>query len=248
MIGAELTVIVSILSQPLKLVKVTTAVPAEIPVTMPVDVTVATATFEDIHGFKAAGAILLDNVVVNPSQTFKLPEIIASASTVMIWVFVQPLDDVKVIVVVPEVIPVISPVKFTVATEVSDEIHGLTAAGAAVLDSVVVRPSQTLNIPLIIGEAFTVTFAVVVQPVAAVKVIVALPKPTPVTVPVELTVATATFEEIHGLTTAGVSVLDKIVVCPAQTESVPEITGVGFTIICPVKTVLFPQNPTACTE
>lgn len=149
---------------------------------------------------------------------------------------------------VPGDIPVTRPIVLTVATELSEETHGFAAAGAAALPSVVVRPSQTLNTPVILGEAFTVTVAVVVQPVVAVNVIVLVPEPTPVTVPVAFTVATARFEETHGFNTAGISVLDKIVVCPAQTDNVPAIVGVGFTIICPVKIALLPHNPTACTE
>jgi hypothetical protein len=65
---------------------------------------------------------------------------------------------------VPPDTPVTTPVLFTVATPVFDDIHGVTAA--AVPDPVndVVKPTQTFNVPPIVGNAFTVTVAVCWQP------------------------------------------------------------------------------------
>jgi hypothetical protein len=53
---------------------------------------------------------------------------------------------------------------FTVATPVLDEVHGLAAAGVPEPVNVVVDPSHTVNVPVIVGNAFTVTVAVLVHP------------------------------------------------------------------------------------
>jgi hypothetical protein len=65
---------------------------------------------------------------------------------------------------VPADKPVTTPVLFMVATVVFDDVHGLVAA--AVPDPVndVVEPTQTFNVPPIVGNAFTVTVAVCWQP------------------------------------------------------------------------------------
>ena len=44
------------------------------------------------------------------------------------------------------------------------EDHGVVACAVAEPDNVVVEPTQTLNVPLIVGVGFTVTVAVFVQP------------------------------------------------------------------------------------
>ncbi len=58
-----------------------------------------------------------------------------------------------------------------------------------------------------------------------VKVIVEVPATTPVTTPDELIVATAVFEEIHGLAVAEAVLAVKAVVCPVQADNIPEIDG-----------------------
>ena len=129
---------VSVSLQPLDPKKVITAVPEEIAVTTPVDVTVATETSEEVHGFKTAGAILLDSVVVSPWQTLNVPVIAASSLTVTVFVSVQTFNAVNVIVVVPDAIPVTTPLALMVATVKSEETHGLSAAGIDTQDNVVV--------------------------------------------------------------------------------------------------------------
>ena len=118
----------------------------------------------------------------------------------------------------------------TVATAVFDETHAFVAAGAAVLANCVVCATHTLNVPVITGNGFTVTVAVTIQPFAFVKVMIVVPPETPVTTPILLTEATAVFEEVHGVTVAGVAVLAKAVVEPAQTVSVPVIVGSAVTV------------------
>jgi hypothetical protein len=59
--------------------------------------------------------------------------------------------------VVPEVTPVTTPALVTVATPVLEEVHGLTAAGVPDPVNAVVAPTQTLNVPVIVGKGFTLT-------------------------------------------------------------------------------------------
>jgi hypothetical protein len=67
-------------------------------------------------------------------------------------------------VVVPAATPVTTPALVTVATPVFDDVHGLAAAGVPDPFSVVVAPTQTFNVPVIAGCAFTVTVAVLLHP------------------------------------------------------------------------------------
>jgi hypothetical protein len=69
-----------------------------------------------------------------------------------------------VIVVVPAATPVTTPALVTVATPVFDEVHGLAAAGVPDPFNVAVDPTQTVNVPVIVGCALTVTVAVLEQP------------------------------------------------------------------------------------
>ena len=67
---------------------------------------------------------------------------------------------VYVIVEVPAATPVSNPVVDTVATPVFEDTHGLFVAAVPEPESCVVDPAQTLNVPVIVGKAFTVTVAV----------------------------------------------------------------------------------------
>jgi hypothetical protein len=61
-----------------------------------------------------------------------------------------------------------------------------------------------VRVPVIVGNALTVTVAVVLHPVLLVYVITLVPVETGVTRPVLLTVATPVEADIHGLEAAGV--------------------------------------------
>jgi hypothetical protein len=65
---------------------------------------------------------------------------------------------------VPGFTPVTTPVLLTVATVVVADTHGVEAAGVPEPVNVVVDPSQTVNVPVIVGCAFTVTVAVILHP------------------------------------------------------------------------------------
>ena len=59
-------------------------------VTRPVLLTVAIAVFDEIHGCKVAAVPDPVNWVVNPTQTVKVPVIVALALTVTVKVVVHP--------------------------------------------------------------------------------------------------------------------------------------------------------------
>jgi hypothetical protein len=65
---------------------------------------------------------------------------------------------------VPGFTPVTTPALFTVATPVLEDVHGLTAAGVPEPFNVVVEFLQTVNVPLMVGCAFTVTVTVLLHP------------------------------------------------------------------------------------
>ncbi|MNU93584.1 hypothetical protein D3C71_835270 [compost metagenome] len=88
-----------------------------------------------------------------------------------------------------------------------------------------------LKVPVIVAPDVIVTACVAEQPSELVYVIVLVPGFTPVTSPVFETVATAVFEDVHGLDAAAVPLPVNCVVDPAHTVNTPPIVGVGFTII-----------------
>jgi hypothetical protein len=85
-------------------------------------------------------------------------------------------------------------------------------------------------VPVIVGNAFTVTVAVILHPLLLLYVITLVPAETAVTSPVLLTVATPVEADTHGLEVAGVPEPDNCVVDPGQTLSEPEIVGNALTV------------------
>ena len=134
----------------------------------------------------------------------------------------------------PGFTPVTTPALFTVATPVLDDVHGLTAAGVPDPVKVMVALSQTVVGPVIVGCALTVTVTVLEHPLLFVYVIVVVPAPCPVTTPALFTVATPVFDDVHGLTAAGVPDPVNVVVDPSQTVNVPVIVGWALTVIVTV--------------
>lgn len=65
---------------------------------------------------------------------------------------------------VPAETPVTTPVLLTVATPVLDDVHGLVAEGVPDPLSVVTDPAHTVNVPVMVGNAFTVTVAIFWHP------------------------------------------------------------------------------------
>ena len=68
------------------------------------------------------------------------------------------------IVAVPAATPVTIPVALTVATAVFEDVQGFVVAGVPLPVNWVVNPTLTTSVPEIVGKAFTVTTAVVLQP------------------------------------------------------------------------------------
>jgi hypothetical protein len=81
------------------------------------------------------------------------------------------------------------------------------------------------------GCAFTVTVAVCEHPLLFVYVITLVPADTPVTRPVELTVATLVVADSHGDDGSGVPEPVNCVVAAMQVVNVPVIDGSGFIVI-----------------
>ena len=90
-----------------------------------------------------------------------------SGFTVTGVVIIQPVDNAYVIVVVPANTPLTTPVPPpTVATKVLLLVH---APNPVASDKEVVKPAQTFVVPVIAaGNGFTVTNAVMTQPVGRV--------------------------------------------------------------------------------
>ncbi len=80
------------------------------------------------------------------------------------------------------------------------------------------------------GLGFTVKTTVLIHPLELVYVIVVVPGPTPVTSPVELTVATAELEEVHGLVVDGVPLPVNCELFVPHILSVPLIVGRARTL------------------
>src|SRR5882724_9842857 len=123
---------------------------------------VATPMLEELHGV-AVGVPVPVSVVVDPSQTVKLPLIVGCASTVTVAVLLHPVVVVYVMTVAPGFIPVTMPALFMVATPVLEELHGV-AVGVPVPVKVVDEFLQIAKLPLIVGWASTVTVTVLLQP------------------------------------------------------------------------------------
>ncbi len=142
-----------------------TLVPAAIPVTTPVLLTVATDGVADDQGVVPSAVPDPTKVVVDPAQTIAVPVIVGVPLTVTIWVVVQPPVFIYVITLVPAEIPDTTPVLLTVATDGVADAHGVVPSAVAEPLNVVVEPTQTLAVPVIVGFALTVTVCVCVQPV-----------------------------------------------------------------------------------
>jgi hypothetical protein len=192
-VASTVTGAVAAETQPVaELVKINVAVPAEMPVTTPTLLTVATAGFVLTQVPPATG----ERVVVNPIQILLTPVMltvgVGFTVTAAVGAEIQPVVVlVNVNVAIPAETPVTTPASVTVATA------GLLLSQVPPLlgDRPVVAPTQILFGPLIltVGNAFTVIAAVGAEthPVLVlVKVKLAVPAETPVTTPAFVTVAT----------------------------------------------------------
>ena len=152
------------MAQPVPKVYDTVVVPAAMPATVPVVAPmVPTAA---VLLVQVPPPVLLPNVVDWPAHTSGIPLIVpGTALTVIVVVFWQPVDGVFVIIAVPLVNPVTSPV-----VGFTDTVGSALAQvpPAIVLASVIVAPTHKLVGPLITGSGYTVTGVVAAQPVGSV--------------------------------------------------------------------------------
>jgi hypothetical protein len=126
--------------------------------------TVATAVLDDTHGLVTAGVPDPVSCVVELTHTVKVPVIDGNAYTVTVALLLHPLLFVYVITLVPADMPVTNPELLTVATPGVPDTHGFDAAGVPDPVSCVVELTHTVNVPVIVGKAFTVTVAVLLHP------------------------------------------------------------------------------------
>ena len=107
-------------------------------------------------------AVLLPSVVVWPAHTSGIPLIVPGTALIVITiVFWQPVAGVLVIVAVPLLSPVTSPVVGFTDTVASALAH---VPPAMLLVRVMVAPTHKLVGPPIVGSGFTVTGVVAAQP------------------------------------------------------------------------------------
>lgn len=116
------------------------------------------------------------------------------------------------------------------ATVVVVDTHGVVVAAVPEPAKAVEEAMQVLNVPVMVGCGFTVTVAVMPQPLLFTYVITLVPAATPVTTPVLLTVATVVVAEVHGLVVAAVPDPINVVVEAIQTFKVPVIVGSAFIV------------------
>jgi hypothetical protein len=211
---------------------VTIAVPAVTPVITPADDVDAFALLL-VH---VPPATVLLSVTVLPVHTDDGPLIAAGAVfTVTVAVATQPVPSVYVMVTVPAVTPVTTP-EVLIDAFVLLLLH---VPPVVVLVSVVVLPSQTVSVPVIVpGSALMVTVAAVIQPVPKAYVIAVVPEAMPATTPA------ASIDALAGILLVQVPpavVLASEVVRPWHTVSVPVIAA-GNALTVAVAVVIQPEG------
>ena len=202
------------------------AVPGVTPPTVPVVVTVAAPVI--FVAVQVPEGVALANNVVPPWQTMPVPVIAVgtgfTVATLTVW---QPVDNLYVIFALPAMLPVIIPVVLPMFAIVKLLLSHVPPAVALV--TVVVEPIQTLNAPAeATGTIFTVSTAVLVQPVDAVYVIIVVQGATVVTKPVPAAIVATEPVELSHVPPATLFV--RVVVAPSQMLSAPPIAG-GETIL-----------------
>ena len=195
-------------------------VPTATPVTVPLsEPTVAAAALLLIHTPPPMESL---KVVVSFAHTADGPIMaVGERLTVIVVLALQPANDVYVITVVPVATPKTLPAK-TVATVVTELTH-VPPIGLSL--SVIIAPTHSAVGPVMIGIGFTVTIAVLAQPVGNVYEMTAVPGNAPLTMPdVGMTAAILPAPEVHKPpVVASISV----VVAPAHTDNVPAVIVAG---------------------
>jgi len=251
------TVAIPFFPEPSAAVAVIVTLPAAWPVTTPVLFTVATAAFDELHvtplsvafdGVTVAVSVVDAPTWIDADVGLTVTPVTSTGSSVTMTEAdpdcPEPSVAVAVIVTVPALMPVTTPVLLTVATPEFDvdQFTALLAAsaGATVAVSVVVPPTTTdaddgVTVTDDTGIGSTVTDAEpdFSEPSVAVAVIVTDPTALPVTTPVALTVATAVFDEAHVtvlfVAVAGNTVAVSVVDAPMMTDTDSGLTTTDVT-------------------
>lgn len=136
-----------------------TTVPALTPVTAPPALIVAMVISELLH--VPPEGVPVSGVEVLPTQTEAGPVMVGRLLTVTGKVPKQPVGNVYVMITLPPLTPVTTPLLLTVALEVLELLHVPPGTDAK---SAMVEPTQTVGGPVTTGLGFTVTVVVVVRP------------------------------------------------------------------------------------
>ena len=129
---------------------------------------VAIAVFEELHGLVTAGVGEPVSWVEDPAQSVLFPVIEGRALTVIVEVTEQLLLFTYVMVLVPAVMAVTSPVLEIVATAVFEDAQALAAAAVPLPVSCKVLLTQRDTPPEIVGLANTVTGSTTAHPLVLV--------------------------------------------------------------------------------
>ncbi len=224
--GLPFTVTIPVVRQPVESEYEIVAVPAELPVTTPVEPTDATPA---LLLLQVPPDVADDNVVVLPLQIAIVPERDAGIGfTVISYVEIQP-DKSYVIVTPPLLTPVTTPVVvFTLPTEglLDDHVPPEEALAKEVED-----PTHTVLLPVIdAGTTLTVICFTDAHPVAVrAYVIVEVPADPPETIPVEEPILAIDGNEL--LHVPPLVVFEYVTFAPTHKALGPEIdAGVTFTV------------------
>jgi hypothetical protein len=95
--------------------------------------------------------------------------------TVNVTSDLQPLEFVYVMIDVPALTAVTTPVLLTVATPVVAETHGLLVAAVALPVNVKLLPTHIAALPVIVGSVLTVIVTDFLHPLPSVNEIVVVP-------------------------------------------------------------------------
>jgi hypothetical protein len=164
--------------------------------------------------------VALLRLVVPPTQVVRVPSIGVMEPTVNTAVLVQPVVAVTVILVVPVVRAVTTPVAAMVATAVLALDHD-DAAGLLVRPAVV--PAHADRVPPMVGAALIVIVTDFAQPVGAVYTTFVVPPATPVTMPVDAPIVAT--DVLLLLQVPPVTVLPNVMAAPGQAVVAPVMAG-----------------------
>lgn len=238
-----ITLLVALETQPLEFwVKVKVAMPFDNPVTNPLLSTLATTGLLDVQTPPVEGV----KVVVVPIHKLLLPVIVAvglvDTVTTAEGLLIQPVDvDVKVKVAEPTETPVITPALVMLAMEELLLTHVPPVVGVMPIEVPIHTVLRPVSVAMGLGLTVKVGVGRLVQPVAVlVKIKLVVPTSTPVTRPLEATVATPASLVDQVPPEVGVSV----VVVPGQIEDVPDMLTMGLatTVMAEVDALRQPET------